>query len=74
MGPESAKKVVDSLKLKVTGPMHYYNQTTVLEKFLNGSHRFLFLDTYACRVSKDTLPAVTEILIPRVIWFGREED
>ena len=74
MGPESAKKVVDQLKPKIAVPMHYYNDTTVLERFLDGPHRFRFLDTDAFSVSQDTLPLVTEILIPRVIWFGREED
>jgi L-ascorbate metabolism protein UlaG (beta-lactamase superfamily) len=74
MGPESAKKVVEQLKPKIAVPMHYYNDTTVLERFLDGPHQVRFLKTNAFRVSQDTLPPVTEILIPRVIWYGREED
>ena len=74
MGPESAKKVVDQLKPKIAVPMHYYSDTTVLERFLDGPHRVRFLETNAFSVSKDTLPPVTEIFIPHVIWYGREED
>lgn len=74
MGPASARKVVDQLKPKIAVPMHYYDDTAVLERFLDGPHRFRFLDIDAFSVSKDTLPPVTEILIPRVIRYGREED
>lgn len=74
MGPESAKKVVDQLKPKIAVPMHYYSDTTVLERFLDGPHRVRRLETDTFSVSKDTLPSVTEIFIPRVIWYGREED
>ena len=74
MGPESAKKVVDQLKPKIAVPMHYYSDTTVLERFLDGPHRVRRLETDAFSVSKDTLPPVTEIFIPHVIWYGREED
>ena len=74
MGPESAKKVVDQLKPKIAIPMHYYSDTTVLERFLAGPHRVRRLATNVFSVSKDTLPPVTEIFIPRVIWYGREED
>ena len=74
MGPESAKKVVDQLKPKIAVPMHYYSDTTVLERFLDGPHRVRRLETDTFSVSKDTLPPVTEIFIPRVIWYGREED
>jgi len=74
MGPESARKVLDQLKPKIAVPMHYYNDTTVLERFLDGPNRVRFLKTDTFRVSKDTLPPATEIFIPRVIWYGREED
>lgn len=74
MGPESARKVVDQLKPKIAVPMHYYSDTTVLERFLDGPHRVRRLETDTFSVSKDTLPSVTEIFIPRVIWYGREED
>jgi L-ascorbate metabolism protein UlaG (beta-lactamase superfamily) len=74
MGPESARKVVDQLKPKIAVPMHYYSDTTVLGRFLDGPHRVRRLETDTFSVSKDTLPSVTEIFIPRVIWYGREED
>lgn len=74
MGPESAKKVVDQLKPKIAVPMHYYHDKTVLERFLDGPHRVRFLKTDAFSLSKDTLPSVTEIFIPNVIWNGWEED
>jgi L-ascorbate metabolism protein UlaG (beta-lactamase superfamily) len=74
MGPESAKKVIDQLKPKIAVPMHYYHDKTVLERFLDGPHRVRFLKADAFSVSKDTLPSVTEIYIPNVIWNGWEED
>ncbi|UCE55166.1 MAG: MBL fold metallo-hydrolase [Desulfobacterales bacterium] len=74
MGPESAKKVVEQLKPKIAVPMHYYDDKMVLERFLDGPHRARFLKTDAFSVSKDTLPAATEIFIPNVIWYGWEED
>jgi L-ascorbate metabolism protein UlaG (beta-lactamase superfamily) len=74
MGPESAKKVLDQLKPKIAIPMHYYNDTTVLERFLDGPHRVRFLKTDAFSVSKDTLPPATEIFVPRVIRYSREQD
>ena len=73
MGPESAKKVVEQLKPKIAVPMHYYNNTTVLERFLDGPYRARFLEINTFSVSKDTLPPVTEIFIPKVIWYGRED-
>jgi len=36
MGPENAKKVVEQLKPKVAVPMHYYNNTNLLERFIDG--------------------------------------
>jgi hypothetical protein len=74
MGAESAKKVVEQLKPKIAVPMHYYQDTMALRRFLDGPHRARFLKTDTFSVSKDTLPPVTEIFIPRVIWYGREED
>jgi len=74
MGPEKAKQVVKQLKPKIAVPMHYYNDTTVLERFLDGPYRARFLDTNKFSVSKDTLPPVTEIIIPKVIRQSIEDD
>jgi len=74
MGPESAKKVVEQLKPKIAVPMHYWSNTTVLERFLDGPYRARFLEINTFTVSKQTLPPVTEIFIPKVIWYGRDYD
>jgi L-ascorbate metabolism protein UlaG (beta-lactamase superfamily) len=74
MDAENARKVVAQLKPKIAVPMHYYNDTKVLERFLAGPHRVRFLETGSFRVSQDTLPPLTEIFVPRVTWYGREED
>ena len=74
MGPEKAKKVVQQLKPKIVVPMHYYDDTAVLERFIDGPYRSLFLETNKFRVSKDTLPPVTEIIIPKVIRQSIEDD
>ena len=74
MGAESAKKVVEQIKPKIAVPMHYYQDTTALRRFIDGPYRARFLKTDSFSVSKDTLPPVTEIFIPRVTWYGREED
>lgn len=74
MGPEKAKKVVEQLKPKLAVPMHYYDDTSVLERFLDGPYRARFLETNKFRVSKDTLPPVTEIIIPKVIRQGIDDD
>ena len=74
MGPESAQKVVAQLKPKIAVPMHYYQDTSALRRFIDGAHPVRFLKTDTFSVSKDTLPPVTEIFIPRVTWHGREED
>ena len=70
MGPENAKKVVEQLKTKVAVPMHYYSNTSLLERFLNGPYQARSLETNTFRVSKDTLPPATEIYIPKVHWHG----
>jgi hypothetical protein len=74
MGPEGARKVVDQLKPKIAVPMHYYSNTFTLEAFLDGLYPARYLETNKFSVSKDTLPAATEIFIPKVIWYGRDDD
>ncbi len=70
MGPENARKVVEQLDPKIAVPMHYYNNTIVLERFLDAPYPARFFETNTFSVSKDTLPPVTEIFIPKVLWHG----
>ncbi|MEW6672290.1 MAG: MBL fold metallo-hydrolase [Thermodesulfobacteriota bacterium] len=74
MGPENAKKVMEQLKPKIAVPMHYFNNTFALEKFLEIPYRARFIESNTFSVSKDTLPAVTEIYVPKVIWHGDDRD
>ncbi len=74
MGSENALDVVAQLKPKIVIPMHYYNDTDVLEEFLDGPYPARYLQINKFSVSKDTLPAATEIFIPKVKWYGRDED
>jgi L-ascorbate metabolism protein UlaG (beta-lactamase superfamily) len=74
MDAESAKKVVAQLNPKIAVPMHYYNDQTILQRFLAGYNRVRFLEANSFSVSKDTLPPLTEIFVPRVARYGREED
>lgn len=70
MGPDNAKKVIEQLKPKIAVPMHYYNNMTLLERFIDGPYRAHFLNTNAFTFTKDTLPPETEIFIPKVLWGG----
>ena len=73
-GPENAKKVIEQLKPKIAVPMHYYNNTFLLQNFIEGPYPTRFLEMNKFSVSKDTLPASTEIYIPKVLWHGRDYD
>ncbi|MDI7261767.1 MAG: MBL fold metallo-hydrolase [Thermodesulfobacteriota bacterium] len=70
MGPENAKKVLEQLKPKIAVPMHYYHNISLVERFIDGPYRVRFLNTNRFTISKDTLPAVTEIFIPKVLSQG----
>ena len=74
VGPEGAKKLVEQLKPKIAIPMHYWNYTSLLESFIDGPYPARFLEINKFSVSKDTLPPVTEIFIPKVIWHGRDDE
>jgi hypothetical protein len=50
--------------------MHYFENTSVLNEFLDGSYKTRFLDTNRFTVNKDMLPPVTEIYVPKVLWHG----
>jgi L-ascorbate metabolism protein UlaG (beta-lactamase superfamily) len=70
MGPENAKKVTEQLKPKIAVPMHYYSNFSLLERYIDGPYRVRRLETNRFTVSKDTLPPVTEIYVPIVLWHG----
>jgi len=68
MSPENAKKVVEQLKPKIAVPMHYYHNMSLVERFIDGPYAVRFLNTNTFTVSKDTLPSVIEIIIPKILW------
>ncbi|MDI7260461.1 MAG: MBL fold metallo-hydrolase [Thermodesulfobacteriota bacterium] len=68
MGPENAKKVVEQLKPKIAVPMHYYNNMSLVEIFIDGHYKARFLNTNTFTFSQGTLPSQTEIFILKVLW------
>ena len=63
-------KIIEQLKPKIVIPMHFWYQTGLLERFMNGTHRSRVLDTNSITVSKDTLPPATEIIVLKVNRVG----
>jgi L-ascorbate metabolism protein UlaG (beta-lactamase superfamily) len=62
MPPDTAREVMAQLKPKISIPMHYRENYTILEMFLSGlPHRRLPGNTLM--VSKSVLPAQTEIFV-----------
>ena len=70
IGPELAKKIIEQLNPKVIVPMHYWYNTTVLERFTDGPYRVQLLNTNQLTVSKDTLPIVPMIYVLKVTREG----
>ena len=73
-GPTEAQDIIEQLNPKIIVPMHYFSNTFVLEKFLDGPYPARFLDMNRFSVSRDTLPQSPEIIVPKVIWDGRDFD
>ena len=73
-GPTAARKIIEQLKPKIVVPMHYYSNSFALERFIDGPFPARFLKVNKFSVSKDTLPRIPEIIIPKVIWYGREDE
>jgi L-ascorbate metabolism protein UlaG (beta-lactamase superfamily) len=71
IGPDGAKRVIEQLKPKIVIPMHYWYNQGVLERFVDGPYRVRNLNSNKITVSKDTLPASTEIIVLKV---NREGD
>jgi L-ascorbate metabolism protein UlaG (beta-lactamase superfamily) len=62
MPPDTAREVLQQLKPKVAIPMHYRENTMLLEMFVKGfPHRYLSTFTYA--FSKATLPPPTQVMV-----------
>jgi L-ascorbate metabolism protein UlaG (beta-lactamase superfamily) len=64
MGPDIAREVLQQLNPKLAIPMHYRNNLTLVEAFVQGlpTRR---LDSDTLLVSKSSLPASTEIVVLR---------
>jgi len=73
-GPEEAKEIIHQLKPKIVIPMHYFNNSYTLRRFLDGSYRTRMLETNYFNVSSDSLPPNTEVIVPTVVWLGRDDD
>jgi L-ascorbate metabolism protein UlaG (beta-lactamase superfamily) len=70
-GPEGAKKIIEQLEPKIVIPMHFwYNMGNVLERFTTGPYKVRTLETNTITVSKETLPAQTEIIVLKVLREG----
>jgi hypothetical protein len=73
-GPEEAKEIIDQLRPKIVVPMHYFNNSYILRQFLDGPYQARSLETNTFSVSSDTLPLNTELIVPKVVWLGRDDD
>jgi hypothetical protein len=51
-------------------PMHYWYHQGQLERFITGPYKVRTLETNTFVVSKDTLPAETEIIVLKVLRDG----
>jgi L-ascorbate metabolism protein UlaG (beta-lactamase superfamily) len=73
-GPQEAQEIIQQLKPKIVVPMHYFNNSYTLQRFLDGPYRARLLETNAFSVSSDSLPPETQVIVPQVIWHGRDDD
>jgi L-ascorbate metabolism protein UlaG (beta-lactamase superfamily) len=71
IGPEGAQEVIEQLKPKIVIPMHYWNDSHVLDRFTSGPYKVITSDSNTFTVSKETLPSETEIV---VLTVKREGD
>jgi L-ascorbate metabolism protein UlaG (beta-lactamase superfamily) len=73
-GPAGAQEIIEQLKPKIIVPMHYFSNSFVLDQFIDGPYPPRFLEVNRFSVSRDTLPQIPEIIVPKVIWHGRDFD
>lgn len=74
IGPERARKVMESLRPKIAVPMHYrvpgmsatFNNLSAAEEFVRKGDSVRSLDGSAFTVSKADLPEKTLIIIPKL--------
>jgi len=70
-GPEGAKQIIEQLGPKIVIPMHYWqNMGNVIERFTTGPYKVRTLETNTFVVSKESLPAETEIIVLKVLRDG----
>lgn len=62
MGPHTAREVIKQLKPKIAIPMHYRDNLHLVRLFATG-FPIRHLKTNSVRVSKDTLPTATEVVV-----------
>jgi L-ascorbate metabolism protein UlaG (beta-lactamase superfamily) len=62
MPPDTAREVLQQLKPKVAIPMHYRENTTLLDMFVKGFPN-KYLSTYSYTFSKATLPPPTQVMV-----------
>ncbi len=68
IGPEQATKIVDEIKPKLVIPMHFKNDKVNItigpvDDFLCAKQKVKLSDTSEIEVTKETLPAATEIVV-----------
>ena len=73
-GPQEAQEIIQQLRPKIVVPMHYFNNSFILQQFLDGPYWARVLETNTFSVSSDNLPPNTEVIVPQVIWYGRDDD
>jgi L-ascorbate metabolism protein UlaG (beta-lactamase superfamily) len=74
IGPEEARKVMESLKPKLTFPMHYklprmpdaFNQLSTVEDFIRGEDNVNRLKSPSFTVSRESLPKEASIIIAKL--------
>jgi L-ascorbate metabolism protein UlaG (beta-lactamase superfamily) len=74
IGPEQARKVMESIKPKVTVPMHYrlpgmsaiFNTLSTVEDFIRGDDNVRRLDGPSFTISKTDLQEKAVIIVPRL--------
>ena len=62
MPPDTAREVLQQLKPKIAIPMHYRENTTLLEMFVKG-YPNKYLNNYKSTFSKTALPPPTQVIV-----------
>jgi L-ascorbate metabolism protein UlaG (beta-lactamase superfamily) len=62
MPPDTAREVLQQLKPKIAIPMHYRENTSLLDMFVKG-YPNKYLNNYKATFSKTALPAPTQVFV-----------